>query len=308
MNGSSRRSILAVPGSSEKMVLKSTNLNADQVFFDWEDAVAPDQKQQAREIVHDALKSELKFRTNYLSIRINSATSNWFEQDLQAISKLNLSRIFSVVLPKVENLEMATQVSNQLEQIELKSGIEVGTVLIDAQIESAKGLLNAAQIASHSRVSSLSFGPLDFLADIGVPWTTPSISNSNSAVENLLQHALIETVIAAKANGKMAFDGPVVEVHDPAIFSASAAISRSLGFDGKWVLHPDQISQCNLVFTPSEEEYQKALSIVSKYEAAISDQANSTGAMLADNMMIDEASIKLAQRTIARFQAFKPNP
>ena len=282
MSGAERRSILVVPASSTHMIDKAAHLKADQVLFDWEDAVAPSKKHDARRNILDLLNSDRKFAAKYLSIRINAISSSHFQNDLTALREISGNRLFSIVLPKVSSEE-------DLDVIER----ELGTVIVEVQIESAVGLINVNSIAAHQRTGSLSFGPLDYLADLGATTTDES--------DALFTYPLMKILLAGRASGKLVFDGPEVDIRNLQKFEMSASRVQAMGFDGKWVLHPDQIDLCNRIFTPNEEEYKAAKELIRRYETAL---AQGQGAFIEGDEMIDEASCRRAAKIVARAEFF----
>ena len=284
MDGNLRRSLLAVPASSEKMVEKSKGLACDQILFDLEDAVAPSEKASARENLIKLFASKPTFRARYISIRVNATNTPYFKDDLAALKKIASNSLFSVVMPKVESAS----------DLDLLGSF----YLIDAQIESAVGLSNVDKIAAHPRLISLSYGPLDFAADLGAALD----SLTEVDLEEFTLYPLMKILVAARANGKLAFDGPEVDIRNLEKFSTGAKRVRALGFDGKWVLHPNQIELCNEIFTPSDSEYQRASDLIARYESA---QSQGVGAVTDGDLMIDEASKRHAAKVVARHEAFK---
>ena len=284
MDGNLRRSLLAVPASSAKMIEKSKGLACDQILFDLEDAVAPDEKASARENLIKLFAAKPTFRARYISIRVNATNTPYFKDDLAALNKIAAGSLFSVVLPKVEST----------------SNLDLfgSSYFIDAQIESAAGLSNVDKIAAHPRCISLSYGPLDFAADLGA--TLNALTEVD--LKEFTLYPLMKILVAARANGKLAFDGPEVDIRSSEKFTTGARRVRTLGFDGKWVLHPDQIELCNEIFTPSESEYQRASELIARYESA---QSQGLGAVTDGDQMIDEASRRLAAKIVARHEAFK---
>lgn len=287
-----RRSLICVPTSNEKMLENSRTLRADQILFDWEDSVAPSQKEAARAALARALGAADGFQAQILSVRINAISTPWYKGDIAALAAI-APNITSIVLPKCASVREIEQVTADLAKIEQRSKSEIG---IDAQIEGALGLVKCAQIAAQRRVLSLSFGPLDFLADIGVA-TTGELTSA----ERLIEFALCNVIVGARSAGKLAFDGPVAEFRDLKKFEASALRSRALGFDGKWVIHPDQIQSCNRIYTPSEQEAASAENLLAKYGVALAE----SGAIDLGGTMVDEASYRIAQRTLRRRSAFR---
>lgn len=284
MDGNLRRSLLAVPASSEKMVEKSKGLACDQILFDLEDAVAPDEKANARENLIKLFATKSTFRARYISIRVNATNTPHFKDDLSALNMIASGALFSVVLPKVESAS----------DLDLLGS----SYFIDAQIESATGLSNVDKIAAHPRLISLSYGPLDFAADLGA--SLDALTEVD--LKEFTLYPLMKILVAARANGKLAFDGPEVDIHSSEKFSKSAKRSRALGFDGKWLLHPNQIELCNEIFTPSDSEYQRASNLIARYESA---QSQGLGAITDGDLMIDEASRRLAAKIVTRHEAFK---
>lgn len=283
MDGNLRRSLLAVPASSEKMVEKSKGLACDQILFDLEDAVAPSEKASARTNLISLFASKPTFHARYISIRVNATDTPYFKDDLAALGKIPTDALFSIVLPKV----------NSAKDLDLLGD----SYLVDAQIESPAGLINVESIAAHPRVLSLSYGPLDFAADLGA--TRDALTESD--LKEFTLYPLMKILIAARANGKLAFDGPEVDIRNAEKFISSAKRVRALGFDGKWVLHPDQIELCNQIFLPSDSEYQRARDLISTYEKA---QNKGLGAATDGDLMIDEASRRHAAKIVARREAF----
>ena len=286
MDGNLRRSLLAVPASSAKMIEKSKGLACDQILFDLEDAVSPSEKASARANLIALFAAQPTFQARYISIRVNATSTPYFKEDLAALKKIASGALFSLVLPKVESVK----------EMDLLGG----SYFIDAQIESAAGLSNVETIAAHPRLLSLSYGPLDFAADLGA--SLDALTESD--LKEFTLYPLMKILVAARANGKMAFDGPEVDIRNSEKFSKSAQRVRALGFDGKWVLHPDQIELCNELFTPSDIEYQRASELIAKYESA---KSQGLGAVADGDLMIDEASRRHAAKIVARRQAFNSN-
>ena len=286
-----RRSLLAVPASNPKMVEKSMNLLVDQVFLDLEDAVAPQAKSEARKFI-SPLQAD-NFSAPILSIRINAMGTPWFRDDLALLHSSAGAWVDSVILPKVHTAQDVKDFSQQLSSIEKAHQREVGSIAIDAQIESAKGLVNCEEIAASERVASLNFGPADFMADLG----------STSETVTSHEYALMRILVAARAAGVAALDGPTLEVRDVSKFEESAHVAASMGFDGKWVLHPDQIDPCHRIFTPSQERFDDAACLLEAYEYFASAAGGAKGAAIYKGAMIDEASRKMALAVFGRGSA-----
>ena len=286
-----RRSVFAVPASSEKMIEKALNFKVDQLFLDLEDAVAPDMKIQARQRI--STLSGDNFSAPIISIRINAIDTPWLHKDIELLKSGVGSWIDSIILPKVNTAQEIIDFSQRLAEIEQTVGRKQGSIAIDVQIESAKGLVNCEEIATCERVTSLNFGPVDFMADLGAP--------SESATAH--EYALMKVLVAARAAGIFALDGPTLEVRNISKFEDSAHIAVSMGFDGKWVIHPDQIDSCHRIFTPSQERFDEAACLLEVYEHATSLEGGAKGAAIYKGAMIDEASRKMAMAVVGRGRA-----
>jgi citrate lyase subunit beta/citryl-CoA lyase len=284
--GMLRRSLLSVPGDKEAMIAKAQSLAVDSLFFDLEDSVSPQSKIAARALISQSVKRSL-FSAPFISVRVNARDTPFIADDLALLSGGLAREIDSIIFPKINSIDDCNWMDDQLASVEKAAGIAVGTIAIDAQIESAQGLQNVNQIAGHPRVISLSFGPLDFLADIGAP--TLHINESTQAIIN---HALAQILIAARANGIEALDGPTVDYKNPETFERSALAIYGMGFDGKWLIHPSQIELCHKVFTPTIEEFKSAIALLKDYEGQ--------GVIVRDQVMVDAASIRMAQVVMSR--------
>ena len=278
----SQRSVFAVPGSSEKMIGKALDFQVDQLFLDLEDGVAPDAKSAARDLINSA--GQKKFQSPLVSIRVNALESAWVDADIELLASGVGRWINSVILPKVRHIDDIKVFSEALNKVEQSVKRERGSITIDAQIESAQGLVNCESIAQADRVTSLNFGPADFMADLG--------ATSEEVTSN--EYALMKILVAARAAGIAAIDGPTLEVRDITKFEKSARISAAMGFDGKWVLHPDQIESCHRVFTPSQDRFDDASCLLEAYEHFTSSSGGAKGAAIYKGAMIDEASRKMA--------------
>ncbi|CAB4542264.1 unannotated protein [freshwater metagenome] len=261
------------------MVEKSAQYQADQLILDIEDAVIQSEKAAARELLLNFFSNnDVAAKT---SIRVNEIANPESVKDLELISKLDQKKLWSVVIPKVDSLDCIAKWASLLP----------ASIKIEVQIESAMGLIAASEIASHPQVISLAFGPVDFMHSIAMPSSEPGIPQNN--VAGALQWPLLQLVIAAHAYGKLAYDGPFIKFSDEAGFTKSAEISRALGADGKWLIHPNQIASCNEIFSPGEEEIENAKRLINAYNS-------SKGAASLDGLMIDEASRKLAEQILER--------
>ena len=289
-----RRTTLAVPGSSVKMLEKAKGLAADEVFLDLEDAVAPSEKSVARKNVVAAL-TEGGYEGKTRSVRINDWTTPWTYRDVIDIIDGAGDQLDCVILPKVQSSQHIVALDLLLTQVERANGLDIGRIGIEAQIENAPGLVNVNAIAAASpRVETLIFGPADFIASINMRSFVVGEQPSGYDVGDAYHHILMSILIAARANDRQAIDGPYLQIRDDDGLRRVAHRSAALGFDGKWVLHPDQVSAVNEVFSPGQEDYDHAELILDAYSYYTSSAGGARGAAMLGDEMIDEASRKMA--------------
>jgi len=288
----SRRTCHAVPGSNERFLEKAAGLAADEVFLDLEDAVAPGEKDRARELAVAALR-EQTFRAPTVVVRVNGTDTPHYYRDLIAVAERAGERLDAVMLPKVRTAGDVEMTDKLLSQIELATGLPPGAIGIEAQIEDARGLLACEAIASASpRMETLVFGPGDYSAAVGIPVTTIGGAPEGYPGDHL-NYVYSRLVVAARAAGIQAIDGPYAAVRDLDGLRARARLARALGLDGKWTIHPAQIDVVNEVFTPTREAWERAEAMLAAYERA---GRQGRGAAVFDGEMIDEANRKMAER------------
>jgi citrate lyase beta subunit len=290
------RSVLAVPASNLEMAGKALASDADAVFLDLEDAVAPDEKAGARGKIVRALR-ELDWRDRQTLYRVNALDTPYFYRDVIEVAEEAGGRLDSIIIPKVQRPEDLHVAATLLSQIEMAVGLEAGKVKLEAQIESAAGLANIDGIArANDRLEALHFGPGDFAASLRMPYRSIGVMDEwdEAYPGHRFHYAMQRIVVAARAAGLRAVDGPLADYRDEEGLRESCLLARSLGFDGKWCIHPAQIPVVNEVFSPTDEEIAWAKKVVEAYEEA------GTGAISVDGQMIDAASIKMARSTLDR--------
>jgi citrate lyase beta subunit len=291
------RSLLAVPATKRKMVEKALASDADAVFLDLEDAVAPDDKAGARGDVISAL-IELDWRGRPKLFRANALDTPYFYRDLIEVVEAAGESLDTVMVPKANRPEDLHAVAVLLTQLELAMNLDVGRIKLEAQIESAEGLTNADAIARATpRLAVLHFGPGDFAASLRMPQT--SIGTMDEWDEaypgHRFHYAMQRIVVAARAAGVHVLDGPVADYGDEEGLRNSCLLARSLGFDGKWCIHPGQIPVVNETFSPTGEEVEWAEKVVAAYEEA---NVAGSGSISVDGQMVDAASIRMARNTL----------
>ena len=297
-----RRTCLSVPGSNPRMIEKAKSLPADEVFLDLEDAVAADAKAVARRLVSAALAGP-GWGSQLRGVRVNDWTTPWTHLDVIDVVSAAGSALDVVVLPKVTEASHVHALDLLLTQLELTHGLPVGRIGVDAQIENAKGLSNIDAIAAGPRVQALVLGPADLMASLNMRTLVVGEQPEGYDVGDAYHHILMTILVAARAHGVAAIDGPYLKVRDTDAFRRVAGRSAALGYDGKWVLHPDQIAAGNEIFSPRQDEYDHAELILEAYDWYTSGAGGARGAVMLGDEMIDEASRKMALVVAGRGRA-----
>jgi citrate lyase subunit beta/citryl-CoA lyase len=292
--GRPRRSVLAVPGSSAKMIEKAKGLPADAIFLDLEDAVAPIAKEQARGRIVEALNSS-GWGSQLKLVRVNDWTTPWTYGDVIDVVTGAGANLDAILLPKVETASHVEALDLLLTQVEKTSGLPVGAIGIEPQIERARSLRNIDEIATASpRVQTLVFGPADLMASVNMRTLVVGEQPEGYDTGDAYHHILMTILLAARTHGLQAIDGPYLQIRDLDAFRRAAGRTAGLGFDGKWVLHPTQIDAANEIFSPRQSDFDKAERILEAYEFHTSKAGGGRGAVMLDDEMIDEASRKMA--------------
>ncbi len=289
------RSNLSVPGHRKKMHSKALGSSADVVMFDLEDSVPPEQKQLARKTVIKTL-DKIKDTSKIITVRVNSIETPFAFKDIIEVAGAAGNIIDAIVIPKVNHPGDIHFVSRLLDGIEMDQDIK-NKIRIEACIETAKGLEQVSKIAgSESRIKSLAFGIADYSASIGARLT--SISGHGEKEEDIYpghrwHYPLSRMVMAAKANNLLAIDAPYGDFKNTSGLEHSAKMAAAIGCDGKWVIHPDQIDIVNKVFTPSNEDIQRAKMILDLFKEG---GPAKTKAIAIDGKMVDQATLRLAKQ------------
>jgi len=277
-----RRSSLIVPGNRIDMIAKSAGAEADAVVLDLEDSVPITEKEKAREHVSEGLAS-VDFKDKERLIRINGVSTEFAYQDIVCAIE---SGADGIVIPKVESVDDVLFVERIACELEKQLGV-AGITTLQALIESAKGIQSVDQISkATSRLTALIFGSADYAASLGA---RPNEQNQAT----IFLYTRSKIVIAAAAAGIDALDSVYVRYHDIEGLTSEALVAFAMGFKGKWVIHPKQVSVVNQCFTPSQDEFKKAQKMILAYEEAKSKGA---GAITVDGEMVDEASVVSARK------------
>lgn len=292
-----RRCHISVPGSNEKMLLKSTQLEVDVVMIDLEDAVAPSEKANARNLVAHLLKQET-WRAPTVSVRINALSSEHCYQDILHLMDHDgapSARPQTLILPKTQRSSDLLFVDQLLTQIEARRGLDHTTGL-EALVEDATGMLNVSDIATAcERLETLIFGMGDFAASQRID--TLNIGDQGGYAGDLWHYPRYQLIMAARAHGLEPVDGPYAMFKDATGLALDCSTAKHLGMTGKWAIHPDQIMPITNCFTPSLEAIAQARAQHVAYEAALEQ---GLGAVSVDGVMVDQASIKLTAPLLAQ--------
>ncbi len=303
--GRLNRSELAVPGSQPQMFEKAAQSDADVIFLDLEDAVAPDEKVQARKNIIRGL-NEVDWGSKSISVRINGLDTHYMYRDVVDVVEQAGERLDLIMIPKVGTAADVYAVDMIVTQIEDAKGLK-NRIGFEHIIETALGMQNVNEIAAASRRNeSLHFGVADYAASMRARTTVIGGVNENYAVltdpakdgtravhwGDMWHSAIANMVVAARANGLRPVDGPFGDFSDPDGYRAAAFRAAVLGCEGKWAIHPSQIALANEVMSPSEAEITKANRIL---EAMAAAEAAGKGAVSLDGRLIDYASIRQAE-------------
>jgi citrate lyase subunit beta / citryl-CoA lyase len=278
------------------MLNKAPNLGADMVFLDLEDSVAPLEKEAARDNVVKAI-NELDWGDTVLCVRVNAWDTKWTYRDVVHVVENASERLDELMLPKVQSADEVVALDLLLNQIELTTG-RTSSVGIEAQIETARGLINVEEIcASSPRMETIVFGPADFAASTEMPVLTGGVQIPEYPGDHF-HYVFSKILMAGRANGLQVIDGPFLKIRELDALRDYAMRARILGYDGKWALHPDQVTVINEVFTPTQEQFDRAFDILDAYEHATEGERR--GAVMFGDEMIDEASRKMALKFVTR--------
>jgi citrate lyase subunit beta/citryl-CoA lyase len=267
------------------------------VFFDLEDSVAPLEKESARAKAVDAVKNQ-DWGEKVLCVRVNAWDTKWTYGDVIEVVGNAGERLEEVMLPKVQSAAEVVAMDLLLTQVEKNSGLPLGHVGIEAQIETARGLINVEEICAASpRLETIILGPVDFSASMEMPTLSGGLQIPEYPGD-YFHYPFMKILMAGRANGLQVIDGPYVKVRDPEGFRDFCTRTQLLGYDGKWALHPDQVTILNEVFSPTQEQFDKACAVLDAYKEAT--EGDRKGAVMFGDEMIDEASRKVAVKVVAR--------
>ena len=310
--GRLNRSELAIPGSQPQMFEKAAKLDVDVIFLDLEDAVAPDEKEQARKNIIKAL-NEIDWGKKSMSVRINGLDTHYMYRDVVDIVEQAGERLDLIMIPKVGTAADVYAVDMMVTQIEAAKGYKK-RIGFEHIIETALGMQNVSEIAAASpRNESLHFGVADYAASTRARTTIIGGVNEDYSVltdpakdgsrdvhwGDMWHYALARMVVAARANGLRPIDGQFGDFSDPDGYRAAAKRAAVLGCEGKWAIHPSQAALANEVMSPSDSEVDRAERIL---KAMADAEMAGKGAVSLDGRLIDYASIRQAEVLIEKFK------
>src|SRR3954449_620158 len=304
------RSELAVPGSNVRMLEKAPSLGADVVMLDLEDAVAPDDKEQARINLVDALREQDWSRCS-VSVRINGLDTHWCYRDIVDVVEQAGEHVDAIVIPKVSGAGDVHLVATLLTQIEEAMGLQrkIGLAVL---IETAIGMVKVDEVAQAcpDRMEAMVFGVADYAASIQSHTASIGGVDENYSVltdgdkdererhwGDQWHYPLARIAVTCRAHGLRPIDGPFGDFTDPAGYISAARRAAVLGYEGKWAIHPSQIELANDVFTPDARLIDRTHRIIAAMKEAA---AEGRGAVSLDGRLIDAASIRMAENLLAK--------
>ncbi|MEM7275981.1 MAG: CoA ester lyase [Actinomycetota bacterium] len=300
-----RRSELSTPGHSEKMIAKAAASEADMVFLDLEDAVAPSAKVGARKNIIAGL-NQLDWGDKIRSYRINSVDTQWCHDDIAEVVTGAGANIDVIMVPKIKGPREVWFVDDLLTQLELKLGLEVGRIGIECLVEEVEAVQTVDEIARCSpRLEALVLGVGDLSASAGMRLGHIGVTDGEGQLRypgDIWHYARHRLIIACRSAGIDAIDGPYANFANPAGYEKSCGTFSMMGGVGKWCIHPSQIEIANRVFAPGPAEIEEAQAVITAVREA-EDQG--LGAATHNGMMIDAATTRLFQVTLDRARACK---
>ncbi|TWA92623.1 HpcH/HpaI aldolase/citrate lyase family protein [Bradyrhizobium stylosanthis] len=289
-----RRCQLSVPGSSEKMIAKAATLDLDYVFFDLEDAVAPDQKKAARANIVKALNT-MTFGRTVRCVRINDTATRFCYGDIIDVVEGAGENLDLIMIPKVLDADDVLFVDKLLFQLEKDLGLK-NRIGLECLIEEVEGMMNIERIAASTpRLEALIFGMGDYSASQGV--SVKAIGSANGYPGDIWHYQRHRLAIACKSFGLDPVDGPYADIQNPDGYREECRRAMALGLVGKWALHPSQVFISQEVFSPTQGEVDKARAMKAAFDEALS---KGLGAVMYEGKMIDIASIRIVNNVVDR--------
>ncbi len=280
------------------MLGKGPTLGADMVFIDLEDSVSPLEKEAARGKAVTAIRDQ-DWGETVLCVRVNAWDTPWTAYDILEVVGNAGERLEEIMLPKVQTAAEVVAMDLLLTQVEQQAGLPAGHIGIEAQIETApRPHQRQRDLRGEPRLETIILGPVDMSASMEMPGLRGGLEIPEYPGD-YFHYVFVKILMAGRANGLQVIDGPYVKVRDSDGFREFAQRAQILGYDGKWALHPDQVQILNELFSPTQEQFDKAWDILETYEKATTEGDRKGAVMLGDEM-IDEASRKVAVKLVSR--------
>ncbi|MFJ8927527.1 HpcH/HpaI aldolase/citrate lyase family protein [Streptomyces sp. NPDC102364] len=293
-----RRSELATPATSDRMISKGAGSAADLVFLDLEDAVAPALRDEARGKAIKALNDH-DWGATVRAVRINGIDTKWAYADIVEVVEGARDNLDTIIVPKASDARDIWWVDVLLTQIEERIGLRK-QIRLEALIETAEGVAHAERIATASpRLDAVIFGAGDLSVSQEARVDT-NFQPREPYPGDFWYYARMQVLTAARVAGIAAIDAPYPDFEDPEGYERDARAAASLGFNGKWAIHPSQIEIANRVFQPTTAEVERARRQLDAYRTA---EAAGHGATSVDGQLVDAAHAKLAERVLAHHAA-----
>ncbi len=259
--------------------------------------MAPQEKEGARAKVVEAIRKQ-PWDDRVLCVRVNAWDTRWTYGDVIEVVSGAGERLDEIMLPKVQSAAEVVALDLLLRQVEANCGLPEGHIGIEAQIETTRGLIAVEEIcAASERLETIIFGPADFAASMEMPVLTGGVEIPEYPGDHF-HYVFSKILMAGRANGLQVIDGPYLKIRDTEGLRRFALRTRTLGYDGKWALNPDQVAILNEVYSPTQEQFDRAWDILDAYRTATEDEGK--GAVMFGDEMIDEASRKMATKFVSR--------
>jgi len=285
-----RRSVLGIPGNERQLVSGAMESEADEIFLDLEDSLGPGKKSSARATLIDIV-SDHEWTDKGLSYRINGTDTRWWYEDIVDVIGQVGDSIDTLIIPKVRDPADVHSVEKLLASVERNAGIATGSVGLSAQIETAQGMNAVTEIAHASdRLTAIIFGPADYAASIG------AAHGATDYPGHYWHYPLSRLSHAAASAGLLVIGGPYTD-DDPEEFTQACRSERALGYDGKVVIHPEQVATANEIFAPDLEEARRAEEVVEKYESVDAETAPAI-----EGNVIDREMYRMAKQILTKAQ------
>lgn len=291
-----RRSELSTPGSNPKMIERAASSDADLVFLDLEDAVSPNEKAPSRKYIVEGL-NQLDWGKKTRAVRINGTHTHWCYEDLVEVVTGAGPNIDVIIVPKPKSPRDVWFVDTLLTQLEGQLGLEEGRIGLELLIEETEALARVEEIAACCpRIEALILGFGDFSASQGMRLSLHGAGEGKYPGDPWSYHRN-RMIVAARANGLDAIDGPFADFRDEAGYRREATWASALGAVGKWAIHPSQVPLANEVYSPTDAEIARAQRMIEQVRQA---EAAGTGAASAGGVMVDAATARLFEVTLER--------